>query len=377
MWSVSTSQPTVTLDLTPTRIHLALIVGPGACRASPVRRSRRLRTPGRAAPPVHVSDDLGDTRQLNGSMYGRQPRPPSSTRGGTCRACATPALFGPCSGGSSSNSARSSMRGRRRRVVREIPVSVLPEEGSALASREVDHADRTASLDRLERALERLALGERTVLWLHHYEGLSLADVGSRMGVPPKTVKSRLVYGPARARARPDGRRPMSSNLPPTRRPRPRAVRAPVTRAIPADLGAEILAATAAHRQLRHWWERLGPTPHTAPAAYAAHGRGRPARRGASGTGRSPGGPEPTGRTGPATRALAGFDPSLHRGTSVHVSAHRQQHTDACTGRGQDLHRDPRPRVPDPLRARPPARRRDQAPSRRLRPGRTIPVRAG
>ena len=52
--------------------------------------------------------------------------------------------------------------------------------------------DRAAALDRLERALGRLAPAERTVLWLHHYEGLSLTDVGTRLGVPPKTVKSRL-----------------------------------------------------------------------------------------------------------------------------------------------------------------------------------------
>jgi RNA polymerase sigma-70 factor (ECF subfamily) len=90
------------------------------------------------------------------------------------------------------NTARSSMRGRRRRTVREISVGVLPEEGAALASGEAGHEDRTVANDRLERALDRLAPAERTVLWLHHYEGLSLADVGTRMGVSAKTVKSRL-----------------------------------------------------------------------------------------------------------------------------------------------------------------------------------------
>ena len=90
------------------------------------------------------------------------------------------------------NTARTSMRGRRRRNVREIQVSVLPEEGAALTSAEAGHEERAAALDRLERALDRLAPPERTVLWLHHYEGLSLNDVGARLGVPPKTVKSRL-----------------------------------------------------------------------------------------------------------------------------------------------------------------------------------------
>ena len=54
------------------------------------------------------------------------------------------------------------------------------------------HDQRTADLDRLERASERLAPMERTVLWLHHHEDLSLAEIGERMEVPAKTVKSRL-----------------------------------------------------------------------------------------------------------------------------------------------------------------------------------------
>ena len=90
------------------------------------------------------------------------------------------------------NTARTSMRGRRRRIVREIQVSGLPGEGETLASADVGHEDRTAALDRLERALDRIAPADRTVLWLHHYEELSLDDIGSRLGVPAKTVKSRL-----------------------------------------------------------------------------------------------------------------------------------------------------------------------------------------
>lgn len=90
------------------------------------------------------------------------------------------------------NAARSALRGRRRRHVREIPVSGLPDEGAAMTAEQPLHEDRAADLDRLERALERIAPGERTVLWLHHYEGLSLADIGTRLGVPSRTVKSRL-----------------------------------------------------------------------------------------------------------------------------------------------------------------------------------------
>jgi RNA polymerase sigma-70 factor (ECF subfamily) len=89
------------------------------------------------------------------------------------------------------NTSRSALRGRRRRSIREIPASVIADDGGSHGSTN-GHEDRTASLDRLERALDRIAPDERTILWLHHYEGLSLADVGDRLGIPPGTVKSRL-----------------------------------------------------------------------------------------------------------------------------------------------------------------------------------------
>jgi RNA polymerase sigma-70 factor (ECF subfamily) len=84
------------------------------------------------------------------------------------------------------------MRGRRRRHVREITFAGLPDEGESLTGATAGFDERTASIDRLERAFERLSDGERTCLWLHHYEGLSLADIGQRLAVPAKTVKSRL-----------------------------------------------------------------------------------------------------------------------------------------------------------------------------------------
>lgn len=90
------------------------------------------------------------------------------------------------------NTARSSMRGRHRRHVREISFAGLPDEGESLTAGTAGFDDRTASIDRLERAFDRLSDGERACLWLHHYEGLSLADIGQRLQVPPKTVKSRL-----------------------------------------------------------------------------------------------------------------------------------------------------------------------------------------
>ena len=103
-----------------------------------------------------------------------------------------PALFPAWFGRIIVNSARSALRGRRRRSVHEIQAIGLAEDGSSIPAGQARHEDRTADLDRLERALERIGAAERTVLWLHHYEGLSLADIGTRLGVRPGTVKSRL-----------------------------------------------------------------------------------------------------------------------------------------------------------------------------------------
>jgi RNA polymerase sigma-70 factor (ECF subfamily) len=90
------------------------------------------------------------------------------------------------------NTCRSAMRGRQRRRVREISVGSLPDGGESLASPAADHAEETASLDLLDRALERLTPAEREVLWLHHFEQRSLTEIGDRLGVSAKTVKSRL-----------------------------------------------------------------------------------------------------------------------------------------------------------------------------------------
>jgi RNA polymerase sigma-70 factor (ECF subfamily) len=84
------------------------------------------------------------------------------------------------------------MRGRRRRSVREISMAGLSDGGESLASAGTAHDQRTASSDRLERAFERISPAERICLWLHHQEGLSLAEIGQRLDIPAKTVKSRM-----------------------------------------------------------------------------------------------------------------------------------------------------------------------------------------
>jgi len=90
------------------------------------------------------------------------------------------------------NAARTSMRGRRRRAVREISLAGLTDGGELLMAVGSPHDERAASSDRLERAFERITPDERQCLWLHHHEGLSLAEIGLRLEVPAKTVKSRL-----------------------------------------------------------------------------------------------------------------------------------------------------------------------------------------
>jgi RNA polymerase sigma-70 factor, ECF subfamily len=90
------------------------------------------------------------------------------------------------------NAARTSMRGRRRRAVREISLTEFTDAGDSLTAGGSAHDERTASNDRLERAFERITPDERQCLWLHHHEGLSLAEIGLLLEVSAKTVKSRL-----------------------------------------------------------------------------------------------------------------------------------------------------------------------------------------
>lgn len=90
------------------------------------------------------------------------------------------------------NTCRSSIRGRRRRIVREISVGSLSEDDERLTPAVGGYDDRTADLDMLEGALDRLSPAERTLLALHHHEGLSLDEIGRRYDLPARTIKSRL-----------------------------------------------------------------------------------------------------------------------------------------------------------------------------------------
>ena len=74
---------------------------------------------------------------------------------------------------------------RRRRGSVEVHVPVLE---APVADSTSDLADR----DELERGFRRLDTDQRAVLVLHHYLGLSPAEVAEVLGVPSGTVRSRL-----------------------------------------------------------------------------------------------------------------------------------------------------------------------------------------
>ncbi len=90
------------------------------------------------------------------------------------------------------NTCRSAIRGRGRRRVREVQVASLPDGGANLTPPGLAHDAQTAELDVLERALDRISPVDRTLLSLHHHEHMSLEEIGTLLGVPARTVKSRL-----------------------------------------------------------------------------------------------------------------------------------------------------------------------------------------
>lgn len=74
--------------------------------------------------------------------------------------------------------------GRRRRHQAAVQVIQLEPSVADVAR---DHADR----DQLEGAFRHLSVDHRAVVVLHHYVGLSLAEVAIALGIPPGTAKSR------------------------------------------------------------------------------------------------------------------------------------------------------------------------------------------
>lgn len=92
------------------------------------------------------------------------------------------------------NTARMTLRGRRRRQVREIASDdVIRRAGEAgVGVPDVAAARAADDADRLGRALADLSLDQRTILALHHLEGQGLAEIAEMLRIPVGTVKSRL-----------------------------------------------------------------------------------------------------------------------------------------------------------------------------------------
>ena len=91
------------------------------------------------------------------------------------------------------NTCRMSLRARRRRFVREIPVAdVDPEaprhasdDGAATTDAREDGMD-------LRAALARLPAEQRSLLALRHLEGRGIPEIAGILGIPEGTAKSRL-----------------------------------------------------------------------------------------------------------------------------------------------------------------------------------------
>ena len=83
---------------------------------------------------------------------------------------------------------------------RRRPVEIVLEiEGHGRGT--PDGSSELSDRDQLERAFRKLSIDQRAVLVLHHYRGLSPAEIADLLGVPIGTVNSRLHYGTRLLRA--------------------------------------------------------------------------------------------------------------------------------------------------------------------------------
>ncbi len=88
------------------------------------------------------------------------------------------------------NCARMTLRGRRRRRVREIPSLDVMRD-----TRQTDELAKDASRpdgERLATALGALSTEQRAILALHHLDGCRIEDIADLLGIPAGTAKSRL-----------------------------------------------------------------------------------------------------------------------------------------------------------------------------------------
>lgn len=76
-------------------------------------------------------------------------------------------------------------------------VRLIPLDRSSVPDTAIAVADR----DELERGFRRLSTEQRTVVVLHYYVGLSMAEVAEALGIPAGTARSRLHAATGRLRA--------------------------------------------------------------------------------------------------------------------------------------------------------------------------------
>jgi RNA polymerase sigma-70 factor, ECF subfamily len=91
------------------------------------------------------------------------------------------------------NSVAEQFRSRRRF---EATVRVLKVEPAV-----VDGSDEVADRDQLQRAFRALSIEHRTIIVLHHYLGLPVAEAAASLGIPAGTARSRLHYAMEALRA--------------------------------------------------------------------------------------------------------------------------------------------------------------------------------
>src|SRR5262245_25185151 len=85
--------------------------------------------------------------------------------------------------------------GRRRRRRAEVPLLHLAKH------QVLDPTAGFVDTERIDRAVRRLPVEQRTTLVLQHHFGMSHVEIAEALGVPVGTVKSRIRYGTAAMRA--------------------------------------------------------------------------------------------------------------------------------------------------------------------------------
>ena len=95
--------------------------------------------------------------------------------------------------------ARESVSAARREGRGGPVVRLLPDETDVLVTS--DQYQAVADRDQLDRGFRRLTPEQRTVLVLHHYVGLSLAEIADVLGTPVGTAGSRIHYATQALRA--------------------------------------------------------------------------------------------------------------------------------------------------------------------------------